>query len=87
MEIQPFFIEFYHNNAAELAEIKPCCQQTNIYYYDVSMRNKYQFTITPTSDEHKGMAWKISFKNADKHVDPELIEAIGGEIEKHIMMA
>jgi hypothetical protein len=36
-------------------------------------------------DEQKGITWKVSLKNADKQVEPELIETIGGEIEKHLM--
>ena len=84
MDTQPFFIEYMYRDKAELAEVKPCCQEDNLFYYDVSIRNQYQFTITPTSDDEKGMSWKISFKNADKHVDPALIEIIGAEIEKYL---
>lgn len=80
----PFFIEFSYNNKAELAEVKPCCQQDNVYYYDISIQNKYQFTITPGTNG-KSSLWKISLKNADKQVDDELIEIIGEEIEKHLM--
>jgi hypothetical protein len=36
-------------------------------------------------DEDKGIEWKISLKNADKQVEPDLIGIIGGEIEKHLM--
>jgi hypothetical protein len=32
-----------------------------------------------------GMTWKVSFKNADKQVDPVLIDLIGNEIEKHLL--
>ena len=45
------------------------------------MKNQYQFTITPTFEDD-AITWKVSFKNADKHVDPALIELIGNEIEK-----
>lgn len=85
MDTQSFFIEFLYRDKSELAEVKPCCQKDNIYYYDISIRNQYQFTVTPTSDEKKGMAWKISLKNADNHFDPALVEIIGDEIEKHLM--
>ncbi len=85
METNPFFIEFLYRNKSELAEVKPCCQKDNVFYYDISIRNKYQFTVTPMSDEEKGMTWKISLKNADNQVEPELIEIIGNEIEKHFM--
>ncbi|MDB5247339.1 MAG: hypothetical protein JWQ40_1733 [Segetibacter sp.] len=85
MEASPFFIEFLYKDKSELAEVKPCCQTDNVFYYDVSIRNKYQFTVTPTIDEEMGMTWKISLKNADNQVEPELIEIIGNEIEKHLM--
>jgi len=84
MDTNPFFIEFSYKNAAELAEVKPCCQQDNVYYYDISIQNQYQFTITPGSNGN-GLEWRISLKNADKHVDNELIEIIGEQIEKHLM--
>jgi hypothetical protein len=85
METQPFFIEYLHNNNSEIAEVKPCCQEDNIYYYDVFMRNEYQFTVTPALDEEKGMVWKISLKNADKNIEKGVIDAIGLEIEKHLL--
>jgi hypothetical protein len=81
-DTNPFFIEFSYNNKSELAEVKPCCQQDNMYYYDISIQNKYQFTITPGTNG-KGLSWRISLKNADKQVDEELIKIIGEEIEKH----
>lgn len=67
-----------------LTEVKPCCQQDNIFYYDIAMKNQYQFTVTPTY-ENKGITWKVSLKNADKQVDPGLIEIIGSEIEKRML--
>ncbi len=85
METQPFFIEFLHNKNAEIAEVKPCCQEDNIFYYDVYIRNEYQFTATPSWNEEKGIAWKISLKNADKKIQKELIDAVGREIEKHLL--
>ena len=81
---EPFFIEFSYNNRTELAEVKPCCQKDNVYYYDVSIQNKYQFTITPPFNG-KGQSWRISLKNADKQVDEKLIKIIGEEIEKHLI--
>lgn len=83
METTPFFIEFFYDNKTELAEVKPCCLEESVYYYDISFRNQYQFTVTPTIDEEKGLSWKVSLINADKQVEPELIEIIGNEIEKH----
>jgi hypothetical protein len=85
MVANSFFIEYLYKDKHELAEVKPCCQENNIFYYDIAIRNEYQFTVTPAMDEQKGITWKVSLKNADKQVEPELIETIGGEIEKHLM--
>lgn len=84
MEAKSFFIEYMYNDKLELAEVKPCCGDDNAYYYDVMIKNQYQFTVTPNFDEEKGLVWKISLKNADKQVDPALIEIIGEEIEKQL---
>jgi hypothetical protein len=81
---EPFFIEFSYNNKPELAEVKPCCEKDNVYYYDISFQNKYQFTITPASNG-KMQGWKVSLKNADKQVDDGMVEIIGEEIDKHLM--
>ena len=85
MDTNNFFIEFNYNNSSELAEVKPCCQENNVHYYDIMIRNEYQFTVTPSWNEDLGIEWKISLKNADKQVDPKLIEIIGAEIEKNIL--
>lgn len=85
MEPKTFFIEYLYKDKIELAEIKSCCGDDNAYYYDVMMKNQYQFTVTPNFDEEQGLVWKISLKNADKQVEPELIEIIGQEIEKHLL--
>lgn len=82
MDTTSFFIEFVYNNKPVLTEVKPCCQK-NVFYYDIAMKNQYQFTITPIFKD-EGITWKVSFKNADKQVDPALIDLIGNEIEKHI---
>lgn len=85
MDAKSFFIEFLYGNKTELAEVKPCCLPNNAFYYDVSIKNSYQFTVTPTADEERGMTWKVSLKNADKHVDSKMIDIIGEEIEKHLL--
>ena len=85
MRTEPFFIEYLHKENSEIAEVKPCCQEDNVFYYDIYIRNEYQFTVTPSFDEEKGMAWKISLKNADKNIDKELIDIIGREIDKHLL--
>ncbi len=66
MELDTFFIEYRYNNSTELAEVKPCCQEENIFYYDVSIHNKYQFTITPETKNEDQMRWRLALKNADK---------------------
>jgi hypothetical protein len=85
METQPFFIEYLHKDNLEIAEVKPCCQTDKIFYYDIYVRNEYQFTVTPSVDEEIGMVWKISLQNSDKNIDKGLIDTIGQEIEKHIL--
>ena len=85
MDTNTFFIEFDYKDKTELAEVKPCCQENNVYYYDIMIKNQYQFTVTPNWKDDLSMEWKISLKNADKKVDPELIEIIGEEIEKNIL--
>ncbi len=84
METSSFFIEFLYKDRLVLAEIKPCCQENNIFYYDIAIKNQYQFTVSPTFEDD-GIAWKVLFKNADKHVDSALIDILGNEIEKHLL--
>lgn len=81
MEKQPFFIEYLNNDELDLAEVKPCCQENNIFYYDIYIKNEYQFTLTPSANEGNEIVWKISLKNADKNIEKELITSIGKEIE------
>lgn len=85
METEPFFIEYLHKDNSEIAEVKPCCQEDNVFYYDIYIRNEYQFTATPSCDEETGMSWKISLKNSDKNIDKDLVNTIGHEIEKHLL--
>lgn len=83
MDTTSFFIEFIYNAKPVLTEVKPCCQENNLFYYDIAIKNQYQFTVSPTF-KNEGITWKVSFKNADKQVDPALIDIIGNEIEKHL---
>lgn len=83
METSSFFIEFLFKDKLVLAEVRPCCNENNIFYYDIAIQNQYQFTVSPTF-ENEGINWKVSFKNADKHVDQALIDLIGQQIEQHI---
>ena len=82
MDTTPFFIEFQYANDTVLAEIKPCCQENNVFYYDVSINNEYQFTITPGLTDIGNPDWKIALKNADKDFDPELVHIIGEQIDR-----
>lgn len=84
MEMKSFFIEYRYKSKTEFAEVKTCCQEENTIYYDISIQNQYQFTVTPVANEKNGLVWKISLKNADRQVDPQLIKIIGNEIEKYI---
>lgn len=83
MNTNPFFIEFWYKDKHKLAEVKPCCEANNVYYYDIMINDQYQFTITPATNSDKGFSWRISLKNADKHVDEGLIKIIGDQIERH----
>lgn len=85
METQSFFIEYLFKNSSEIAEVKPCCGKEDVFYYDIFIRNEYQFTVSPSADEEKGMAWKVSLKNADKKIEKGLTDTIGQEIEKHLL--
>ncbi|GEO10696.1 hypothetical protein [Segetibacter aerophilus] len=85
MDTQPFFIEYLYQGDSEIAEVRPCCQENNVFYYDIYIRNEYQFTVTPSADEDKSLSWKISLKNADKNIEPGLIDTIGQQIEKHLL--
>ena len=82
MDLSPFFIEFLHHNKLVLAEIKPCCNEDDVFYYDVAMNDQFKYTITPgASSNTKG--WKLALMNADNNVDPTIISAIGKQIEAH----
>ena len=86
MDITPFFIEFEHENEWILAEVKPCCREDNVFYYDIAINNQFQFTITPGHNDMENPEWKIALKNADKQVDPTLVKAIGEQIEGHYII-
>lgn len=84
MDTTSFFIEFVYNANTVLTEVKPCCEENKVFYYDIAIKNQYQFTVSPTF-KSEGITWKVSFKNADKQVDPAFIDLIGNEIEKHLL--
>jgi hypothetical protein len=66
-------------------EVRPCCNEENVIYYDIWMENLYQFTITPGLINEEKPGWRIALKNADKAVDNELIQTLGVEIESHYL--
>ncbi|MBC7830132.1 MAG: hypothetical protein H7122_20470 [Chitinophagaceae bacterium] len=85
MDLSPFSLEFEHRNRIQSVEVRPCCKEDDVIYYDIWMNNLYQYTITPglMNDEKPG--WKIALKNADKPVDQDLVQTIGVEIETHYL--
>ncbi len=83
MELESFFVEYRLNGTNDLAEIKPCCQEENVFYYDVSINNQFQFTITPETKDGEQTRWRLALKNSDKQVDPELVQLIGDQIERY----
>lgn len=83
MQINNFFVEFEYHGRSLLAEIKPCCQENNVFYYDIFINNRYEFTVTPGTHNDENLSWKIALKNADNHVDAELVDIIGEQIEKY----
>ena len=84
-DLQSFFIEFYYNEKPMIAEVKPCCQQADVFYYDISFNNTFQFTITPNLSLSDGNAWRVALANSDKNIEPELAKIIGQHIEEHLM--
>jgi hypothetical protein len=85
MDLFPFQLKFRHRNKLHSVEVRPCCNEENVIYYDIWMENLYQFTITPGLINEEKPGWRIALKNADKAVDNELIQALGVEIESHYL--
>ena len=56
-----------------------------MFYYDVSMNNQFQYIITSGAAFYiDGL--KIVFMNADKYVDPNVVTAMGKQIEMHFVV-
>ena len=85
MDLSPFDIQFNHRNHRQLVEVRPCCKEDDVIYYDIWMDSLYQYTITPGLINEERPGWRIALKNADKAVDQELVQAIGVEIESHYL--
>ena len=85
MDLSPFQLDYLHKNRVHSVEVRPCCKEDDVIYYDIWIENAYQFTITPGLINDDKPGWRIALKNADKPVDNELIQSIGVEIESHYL--
>jgi len=85
MDLSPFQIEFTHRKQLQSYEVRPCCKEDDVIYYDVWVDNLYQFTITPGLNNDDKPGWRLALKNADKPVGNDLIQTIGVEIESHYL--
>lgn len=83
MDLSNFFLNINFNGEELLVEVKPCCNEANVYYYDISYDGHYQFTITPDANANGERHWRISFMNADKQADDDLVQFIGTNIYRH----
>ena len=84
-ELAPFQVEYVIDQQRKVAEIKPCCKEDNVFYYDVWMDGEFQFSLTTNNDviyPNHG-EWKVAMKNSDKYVDPALVQTLGSAIEYH----
>lgn len=85
MDLSSFLLEFEHRKQMLFVEVRPCCKEDDVIYYDIWINNLYQYTITPGLINEDKPGWRIALKNADKAVDPDLIQTIGVEIESHYL--
>jgi hypothetical protein len=85
MDLSPFQIRYQHKNQVNSVEVRPCCNEESVIYYDIWSDNIYQFTITPGLINEDKHGWRIALKNADKAVDSDLVQRIGVEIESHYL--
>lgn len=84
-ELAPFKVELIEHQQRLVAEIKPCCKEDNVFYYDVWMDDEFQFSLTTNNDAiypNHG-EWKVAMRNADKNVDPKLVQTLGSAIDHH----
>ena len=85
MDLTPFFLEFRHRKKMQSVEVRPCCREEDVIYYDIWIDDQYQFTITPALLNGDKPGWRIALKNADKVVDQDLVQEIGVEIESYYL--
>jgi len=85
MDLSPFQVDFPHKDQVESVQVRPCCKEDDVIYYDIWIDNLYQFTITPGPVDDDKPGWRLALKNADKPVEDEFIQTIGVEIESHYL--
>ena len=85
MDLSPFQLKFPHRSRLQSVEVRPCCKEDDVIYYDIWIDNLYQFTITPGLIDEEKPGWRIALKNADKPADNDLVQTIGVEIESHYL--
>ena len=85
MDLTPFHLNVQHRQEMQTVEVRPCCKEDEVLYYDIWMNNLYQFTITPGLMNEEKPGWRVALKNADKTVDNDLIQTIGVQIESHYL--
>ena len=85
MDLSPFQLNVQYRQKMQAVEVRPCCKEEDVLYYDIWMNNLYQFTITPGLVHEDKPGWRIALKNADKSVDNDLIQNIGVQIESHYL--
>lgn len=85
MDLDPFLLEFKHRHNMRLVEVRPCCREDDVIYYDIWIDHLYQYTITPGLIDDDKPGWRIALKNADKIIDPDLVQTIGVEIESYYL--
>lgn len=86
--MEPFQVEFFKDQQRHIALIKPCCKEDNIFYYDVWMNDEFQFSMTVNSElaSPQQNEWNVALVNADKQIDPALVQSLGSAIEFHYAM-
>ena len=85
MDLSPFEIQFKQGSHFHLAEVRPCCKEDDVIYYDVWIDNLYQYTMTRGLINEEKPGWRVALKNADRDIDHELVQTIGVEIESHYL--
>ena len=86
--MEPFQVEFFKDQQRHIALIKPCCKEDNIFYYDVWVNDEFQFSMTVNSElaSPQQNEWNVALVNADKQIDPALVQSLGSAIEFHYAM-